>query len=318
MQRILKEIMDILVDGRVFTHHPKASNPYKVVLRPYIWGTLLEDTFKKYPDLKEYSNTFPTIQEFLYCVASNLSEPPRCPICGSNCKFETNGGRYYRDTCCRVECQNESKRRKCLEKYGVNNPSQLKWVQEKKEKTCLKNYGAKIPFQTEKVKKINRDIRALKGKEMIDKTHRTMLKRYGVSNPSQVREFQVKKSQRYYYRGIKFDSKPELAYYIWLKDHNIDFTYHTEKLEYVDGLGKIHYYYPDFRVGGELVEIKSPMFFNDEGKPLDPYTKLSWQDKYNCMLYNNVIIVTDYSQYLQYITDTYGAHYLEQFRHTII
>lgn len=314
MQRTLKEIVDILVEERVFTHHPKANNFYKVVLRPHIWNRLLEEVFKNYPDLKEYSDTFPNIQEFLYCVTHNLQEPPKCSICGSNCKFETNGGRYYRDTCCNVECQNEFKRRKCLEKYGVSNPSQLKWVQEKKEQTCLKNYGAKIPFQTERVKRINDDIRALRGKEMIEKTQQTMLKKYGASNPSQVREFQVKKSQRYYYKGIKFDSKPELAYYIWLKDHNVDFTYHTEKLTYTDSLGKVRYYYPDFRVEGKLVEIKGSMFFNDRGEPFDPYTKLSWLDKYNCMLYNNVTIVTDYNQYLQYITNTYGAHYLEQFK----
>lgn len=315
MQRTLKGIVNILVEGKVFTHHPKASNLYKVVLRPRTWNELLDGVFTKYPDLKRYSDTFPTIQEFLYCVANDLSESPKCPICGNNCKFETNGGRYYRDTCCSIECQNEFKRRKCLEKYGVSNPSQLKWVQEKKEQTCLKNYGAKIPFQTEMVKKINEGIRALKGKEMIEKTQQTMLKKYGVSNPSQVREFQAKKSQRYYYKGVKFDSKPELAYYIWLKDHNIDFTYHTEKLTYTDSLGKVRYYYPDFRVEGKLVEIKGSMFFNDQGEPFDPYTKLSWQDKYNCMLCNNVTIVTDYNQYLQYITDIYGARYLEQFKH---
>lgn len=49
------------------------------------------------------------------------------------------------------------------------------------------------------------------------------------------------------YNGIIFDSAPELAFYIWLRDHNIQFEYqpkdHLIKYE-VDGV--IHTYYPDF------------------------------------------------------------------------
>jgi hypothetical protein len=30
---------------------------------------------------------------------------------------------------------------------------------------------------------------------------------------------------KYMYDSIKFDSAPELAFYIWLKDNNIEFEY---------------------------------------------------------------------------------------------
>lgn len=66
------------------------------------------------------------------------------------------------------------------------------------------------------------------------------------------------------YNGIIFDSAPELAFYIWLRDHSIQFEYqpkdHLIKYE-VDGV--IHTYYPDFFLIKEnlIVEIKGDWFF---------------------------------------------------------
>ena len=35
-----------------------------------------------------------------------------------------------------------------------------------------------------------------------------------------------KAKSKYFYNGIFFDSKPELAYYIWLVDNDYAFEYH--------------------------------------------------------------------------------------------
>lgn len=86
---------------------------------------------------------------------------------------------------------------------------------------------------------------------------------------------------KYKYDGQIFDSSWELAYYIWLKDNNINFEYHTIKLEYYIN-GNKHLYLPDFKLGNQLVEIKSNYI-------LEKYTPI---EKLQCMLDNSVNIIT--------------------------
>ncbi len=52
----------------------------------------------------------------------------------------------------------------------------------------------------------------------------------------------------YTYKGIHFDSSWELAYYIWLTDHNKQFIYHPKHyMDYMDeGINRV--YQPDFLV----------------------------------------------------------------------
>ena len=35
----------------------------------------------------------------------------------------------------------------------------------------------------------------------------------------------LKQKKRYVYDGRSFDSKPEIAFYVWLKDNGMDFEY---------------------------------------------------------------------------------------------
>lgn len=315
LMRNIEEIIKILTEEKVLGPYNKASTFYKVHLTHDVWEKNLEKVFQKYLDIEEYSRTFPDIKQFIFCVRSNLTEVPRCPICGDPLKFETNGGQYYRDTCCKMSCQNEWKRQGYLERHGVENPSQLKWVQEKKEQTCLKNFGVKHPSESKKVVEKQKASWLSHKEENLDRRKKIMLERYGVENMSQVPEFQRKKAWKYYYNRERFDSKPELAYYIYLKDNNIPFSFHTDRLEYFEE-NKKHYYYPDFKVKGRYVEIKSPVFFNEKKEPWDPYNKKFWWGKYNCMRDHNVSILMDkeYEQYLDYIEEKYGKYYLDQFK----
>ncbi len=52
-----------------------------------------------------------------------------------------------------------------------------------------------------------------------------MKQRYGVEAAQQCRNIRIKSGYRYTYDNHKFDSSPELALYIWLKDNNIEFEY---------------------------------------------------------------------------------------------
>ena len=98
-------------------------------------------------------------------------------------------------------------------------------------------------------------------------------------------------SGKYKYDNIIFDSSWELAYYIWLKDHNINFEYHTVKLEYYINNNR-HLYFPDFKINNQLIEIKSNYI-------LEKYTSI---EKLQCMLDNsvNIITKTEIKPYLLY------------------
>ena len=75
------------------------------------------------------------------------------------------------------------------------------------------------------------------------------------------------------YNGIRFDSGPEIAYYIWLSDNNIEFTYQPKvSFKYLAENGKEHLYIPDFQVGQDFVEIKGDQYLDKlTGKWVCPY-----------------------------------------------
>ena len=80
-----------------------------------------------------------------------------------------------------------------------------------------------------------------------------------------------KAKSKYFYNNIFFDSAPELAYYIWLKDNNISFEYHPNvSFKYEHG-GRTYIYQPDFKVGNKLIEIKGDHFFKEDGTMQNPY-----------------------------------------------
>ena len=164
---------------------------------------------------------------------------------------------------------------------------------EKAKETCLSKYGAtNVSLVPEIVEHIFDDYE----------------KRTGFKNPSHNPAVISKMHARYYYDGERFDSSWELAYYIWLKDHNIPFEFHIDPIDY-SYKGKRHRYFPDFKVKNELVEIKGPQLLKlmQESNSLD-------NAKYHCMIDHNVKIITDCSEYLNYIDEKYGTEYLKQFR----
>ena len=116
-----------------------------------------------------------------------------CPICGKRCKYKSISLGYCEF--CSINCLNKSEKHKkivkntiltkynggknefyqkrydstkntCLEKYGVENPSQIEEVKKKKEETTFNHFGG-YTFQS---------------KELRDKVENTCLKLYGVKN----------------------------------------------------------------------------------------------------------------------------------------
>ena len=185
---------------------------------------------------------------------------------------------------------------------------------EKAQKTCMKVYGKKYASCSEKVKL---------------KTIENNVKKYGVNYPIQLPEIRKKGQHKYNYFGIKFDSSIEIAYYIWLKDHNIEFEYQPN-IDIVYHLnGEEHHYNPDFLVEGRVIELKGLQFFENKDpskKMINPYKYKNdtpeiiqyrndlMEAKHQCMIENGVKIITDFKETINYIKKTYGKDYLNSFK----
>jgi hypothetical protein len=152
------------------------------------------------------------------------------------------------------------------------------------------------------------------------KSKKTNLEKYGFSSPIQNYEIQKRSKMRYFYDNKCFDSSPEIALYIYLKDNHIDFEYQPNvRFEYLNEDSNIHYYFPDFRIEDKFYEIKGDQFFDENNKMINPYDRsqdIIYESKQKCMIKNNIIILRskDYQKYIDYISEKYGKNYLKQFK----
>lgn len=198
----------------------------------------------------------------------------------------------------------EKVQRTNLERYDGISPMSSKEVQRKSKINYIKNNGG-IGFASELVK---------------SKFKKNYKEKFGVEWSSQNPLVRRKQATKYKYENINFDSKPEIAYYIWLKDNNIDFEYQPNvKFEYLYE-NKLYYYIPDFKVENEYIEIKGLQFFKNYDiketmiNPFDRTQDAKYEAKHQCMIKNNVKIITNTKIYEDYIKNKYGKTYLDSFK----
>lgn len=140
--------------------------------------SLLEELNQQYPIPEALS-------EKMYWLANDLTDYPKCPVCGKQVKNYINQSLgYYKFCSCSCaqlspETQEKLKQTNLL-KYGCENPMQAKVVQDKVRETCLERYGVENSYQAEVFK---------------EKIKQTNLRRYGVENPQQNTEIKNKTKQ---------------------------------------------------------------------------------------------------------------------------
>ena len=348
--RTLKEL---LLD--VVSKHPRS---YLQKLKLYddydcILAQIIECTSK-------LTNPNISLKTRVYWIINDIYDFPRCsnPKCNrllddKNIKNIIVG---YPTHCC-PQCAKDSPLRKqryannFRNKYGVNNPSQLEAVKLKKIDTCVSHFGVENPAQSDEVKrKISSTNIARYGSscamnsdsikrntmrrnllkygcehysqtmEFIDKVKLTNNAKYGVDFPQQDPEFRRNAQKKYKYDGLNFDSAPEIALYIYCKDHKIDVEYQPNISFRYEFESKWYSYQPDFRINGKLYEIKGLHFFENRdptAKMINPFDRSFdglYEHKHQCMVKNNIIIITNYDKYLKYVNDTYGKQYLNSFK----
>lgn len=218
----------------------------------------------------------------------------------------------------------EKAKETCLKKYGSLNPIGNKEIQEKCKSTRLKKYGDENYNNQEKSKKsklerygnenYNNSSKMKQTKlerygdpwyRNTDKAKKTCIDKYGVDNYAKTHEFSMISRKLYTYDNINFDSLPELALYIYAKDHNEEIIKNPCRFEY-EYLGKIHYYFPDFLYKGEYIEIKGDHFFKDDGTMCNPFDHSQdefYESKHLCGINNGVKFwkYDDYKFALKYI-----------------
>lgn len=205
-------------------------------------------------------------------------------------------------------------------KYGVISNLQLETIKEKSRQTKLKKYGNENYANVKKCKQTKLERYGDENYNNHEKIKNTMKQRYGVEAAQQCRNIRIKSGYRYTYDNHKFDSSPELALYIWLKDNNIEFEYQPSKTFIYMFNNTQHVYIPDFKIGNQFYEIKGDQFVDkNTGKWICPYNRKNdklYEEKYQCCILNNIIILysCDYKKYLDYIDQKYGKQYLKQFK----
>lgn len=170
-------------------------------------------------------------------------------------------------------------------------------ISDKFKKTMKQVYGVEYAMQSDLIK---------------TNYESNLYSKYGVRNPLQCKEIRDKTKKKYFYNGIYFDSSWEIAFYIYLKDHNIRFKYHPICIDYFyPGDGKIHKYEVDFKLfNNSYVEIKNIHLLNNMKKNKESIEHY----KYKCMLENNVKIIIDCSKYIDYVKQKYGKNYIKTFK----
>ena len=213
-------------------------------------------------------------------------------------------------------------RKTTLEKYGKAFATQIDQFKEKSRQTCLEKYGTEYSFQSENNK---------------SKSKKTLLEKYGVENAAQsnqareklslarqnvsfeeMRAIRSKSTSKYVYKKEKFDSKWELALWIYAEDHNEEIEKEPCCFEY-EFKGKKHKYVPDFRYKGKLLEIKGDQFFDKNGKMINPFCRKMdelYEAKHQCGIKNNVTFwkKDDLQFVLDYIKEKYTLDYLDLFK----
>lgn len=255
--------------------------------------------------------------------------------CGSKECINLQNGDFLREFCFTEEAN--LKRQQTVEKvYGVKNISQSEIIKKKKIETSFKNWGTTSPTKSDEIKKKTAQTCRKKyggpaptcSFEVLSKAMKTNIEKRGVPWPTMSPEIKEKvhcsllkfqeklKEERssfskneyltlynniYYYDDNFFDSSWEVIFYIYRKEilgDSIERLPH--KILYIDSHGIQHFYFPDFKIGDKLFEIKNNklILWDENGNPVD-FISIKGEhsdqlsSKFKCLIDNNVNIISE-------------------------
>lgn len=229
--------------------------------------------------------------------------------------------RYGADSVFKNQEVSSKIRKACLERFGVEYPLQNHGILAKAADTLMRRHGVdnsmRIPEVRAKARKTIRERYGvdspLQNPGIRSKAEATRIERYGVAYPAQdagtmnriirKRVRNMRLENRPAADGLVFDSKWELRFYKFCKSKGLDVEYHPCCFEY-SYRGKTHRYYPDFKVGSRLYEVKGDCFINKDGTWRSPFRRDGSSDaeysaecdqmeaKRQCLVSHGVIVVS--------------------------
>lgn len=248
------------------------------------------------------------------------SEECKCPVCGEEKKWIRD---HFGKTCGKKECVKIYRENECLNKFGSKTPLGSDVIRNKIKETIKNKYGSDSYFMTDDFKSKSKQTKLERyGDENyhnFEQTKQTNIKKYGSEYIFQTdlwneknietcrKKFgvdyyvQTENIRNYRFKNIEYDnyifnSNDEILFYKFCKDNNISLIIHdTYCIEY-EFNQKHHLYFPDFRIGDRLIEIKGDHFFDIDGNLINPFTddeetQSLYKAKQECMLQNNVLVL---------------------------
>lgn len=199
------------------------------------------------------------------------------------------------------------------EKYGGSTWSS-EVLRKKCDKTLRERYGNNLELIVEKMKKTKQERYNNENYNNLEKHKQTCFEKYGVDSFSKS-EYSNRLRCRYLYDGVNFDSSWELYLWIYAKDNGIPIEREPQKFSYIYN-GDEHFYFPDFKYNGKLIEIKGEHFIEDDMliNPYDRNQDALYEAKYKCMVDNGVIIISDISFAKEYVDNKYTKDYVKLFK----
>lgn len=189
--------------------------------------------FHSYIGLSKHLKRQNISSEVYYDTYIKTPSEGMCKMCGKPTRF--NGISHGYSTYCSAKCSNadpvvkkkmaNSARNTYLEKYGVENISQLEEIKEKKEQTFKERYGVRNVLQFPNVIKKSHSKEVVEAQK--ETRRKTLLEKYGVENTFQIRDSVLK-----IYGKNK--SEPEKQFEEYLSKHNIEYIpqYKSESYPY--------------------------------------------------------------------------------------
>lgn len=199
----------------------------------------------------------------------------KCPYCDKERKWR--GKKHYANTCGSKECRRKHEIDTLKERYGVTHNLSVPEVQEHIKHQNIIRYGKEWFFETDLFS---------------EKRSKTFRSHYDCLWPGQSLDIIKRKTHKFYFNGIGFDSMPEMQYY--KENYQLHaIVPHPCILKYEHNR-KTHKYVPDFSVDGRLVEIKGKCFLKSDGTWQNPYNHSLddlYEAKHQCAIKNNVEII---------------------------
>lgn len=231
-----------------------------------------------------------------------------------------------------------------LNTYGVPDYSQSEEFKKKIRDTNTKRYGTPYYSQTsefkEKIRNTSREKYGVdsyfQSKEFSKKSHDFYQTHFGVDCYSQTKEAQ--KYHRVCYKisaedlkslhidssaltskNFQFSSSWELIFWMYHVLGNIPIECISQGIEY-SVEDKIHYYFPDFKIGDQYYEIKGDQFLDKNGSLKNPFTddpfiQKIYEAKSECMRKYKVILIAkkDIGSYREFTEQKLGKCWWEKF-----